>query len=163
MAAEVTSDLFSPELLWTAVPRVHSGARRLADRHYSRQTVGARDFMPPGRTFVLVCGDAAVWGVCENLDPAGNQRWRVTIFRNESAHLSSDLVREATSRTHERWARRFGCLPPVRLTTEVDPAKTRSKRDPGRCFRKAGWEEIDRRNGLVVLAAPEEERLKWDR
>lgn len=44
----------------------------LADRQYSRQTPGAVDFVPPGRKLVLLTDDArAVWGVCENLDPAG--------------------------------------------------------------------------------------------
>jgi hypothetical protein len=96
-------------------------------------------------------------GVIENMDPAGNTRWRCSIFRNEGAVLSSVLVREATERSYVYWRRRHGGLPSVPLTTEVDPGKTKRKRDPGRCFLKAGWVVIDRdRRGLVVLQAPPE-------
>lgn len=89
--------------LWYRVDRCHWRARELADRHYSRQTVGARDFMSAGRVFVLVthCG-RAVWGAVENKDPSGALRWRVSIFRNEGAGLSSVLIREATDRTYAR-------------------------------------------------------------
>lgn len=149
---------------WEHVKRVDTRARILADRHYSRQTIGHREFMPPGRTFVLIvrsdsapCGASAVWGVCENLGMDGVRRWRVTIFRNEaSGMLSSELVRQATDATFTRWVVHYGDLPPCRLTTEIDTRKTRRKRDPGRCFRRAGWEEIGRSSdsGLVVLAAP---------
>ena len=141
---------------WIEVPRVHEGARRLADRHYSRQTIGARDFMPPGQTFVLVTADAgAVWGVCLNLDPVGSLRWRVTIFRRESGLQASELVRSATDRTLARWRER-GALPRVPLSTEIDPRRVRRKRDPGRCFRRAGWELVGERRGLLVLVAPGE-------
>lgn len=140
--------------LWVRVKRDHLAARELADRHYSRQTPGAREFMPPGRVLVLVtpCG-RAVWGVCENLDPAGGLRWRCSIFRNEGAGLSSDLVRAATERTIDHWVERYG-LPNEPLTTEVDPREVRHKRDPGRCFRKAGWTKVRTRRGLVVFEAP---------
>ncbi len=69
---------------WRRVPRSDWQARELADRHYSRQTVGAVDFMPPGRVLVLLTYDAlAVWGVVQNRDPVGAVRWRCSIFRNE--------------------------------------------------------------------------------
>jgi hypothetical protein len=143
---------------WVEVDRDHPLARALVDGethgghpHYSRQTPGASEFMPPGETLVLLtpCG-RAVWGVCMNLDPAGNRRWRVTVFRNEGAGLSSELVREATIITRARWPE--SALP---LVTEIDPAKTRRKRDPGRCFRRAGWADDGlTRSGLVRLRAP---------
>lgn len=115
--------------------------------------------MPPGETLVLLSRDGgAVWGACCNLDPVGNLRWRVTIFRRESGPLASELIREATALTFARWRERGG-IPPVPLTTEIDPAKTRRKRDPGRCFVRAGWEIVDRnRRGLVVLRAPSAQR-----
>lgn len=143
---------------WVEVPRVHRAARELADRHYSRQTVGAVDFMPPGETLVLVTRDlGAVWGACLNLDPVGALRWRVTIFRRESGKRASDLIQSATSRTLERWReRRAGVLPDVPLTTEVDPVRVRRKRDPGRCFARAGWKLLTTRRGLLVFVAPGE-------
>lgn len=140
---------------WAAVDRCHPAARALADRHYSRQTPGAVDFLPPGRTLALITHDQrAVWGAVENLDPAGNPRWRVTIFRREGGARASELVTEATHTTAAYWRRHYGRLPSVPLQTEVDPAQTRRKRDPGRCFRRAGWTVVDERRGLVILQAP---------
>lgn len=140
---------------WCLVKRCDPSARALADRHYSRQTPGAVDFMPPGRTFVLMTRDrTAVWGAVENLDPAGNRRWRVSIFRNEGPALSSYLVRTATLLTLGRWHRRWG-PPSIPLTTEVDPSKVRPKRDPGWCFLRAGWRRVGVVRGLVVLEAPD--------
>jgi hypothetical protein len=148
-----------PYLPWRHVYRNDVRARELADRHYSRQTIGAIDFMASGKTFVLLAeheSRRAVWGAIDNLDPAGGRRFRCSIFRNETTLLSSELIRLATTATQERWIRRFGWNGTPPLTTEVDPLKTRRKRDPGRCFRKAGWFVIDEdRRGLVVLQAPE--------
>ena len=142
---------------WRRVKRTDPAARRLADRHYSRQTPGARDFMPPGRVFVLLTEDVrAVWGVVENWF-RGERRWRVVIFRNEGSALSSDLIREATSLTYRYWLARWGLPGPLR--TEVNPGKVRHKRDPGRCFLRAGWRVIGesrshRHRGAIVLEAP---------
>lgn len=136
--------------MWQQVKRCDARAAAMADRHYSRQTHGHREFMPPGRTLVLL-GPAWLWDVCLNLDPTGKRRWRVTIFRNEAPHLarSSDLIREATRLTYEYYGPQD-----VPLETEVDPRRTRHKRDPGRCFRKAGWTVHRQHRGLVVLRAP---------
>lgn len=111
--------------------------------------------MPPGRTFVLLSDDArAVWGVVENYAPsAGGVRWRCSIFRNEGRVLSSELIRTATALTVAFWWDRHG-MPPVWLTTEVDPQRTREKQHPGMCFRVAGWRELGERRGLVLLEAP---------
>lgn len=71
-----TMPLFAVDGYWHPVTRSDVRARRLADRHYSRQTVGAVDFMASGETFVMLTAAAdAVWGVIHNLDPAGNWRW----------------------------------------------------------------------------------------
>ncbi len=151
-----SATLFPVPGRWHPVLRTDVRARELADRHYSRQTPGAVDFMANGRTLVLLTDCArAVWGAIENLDPAGGQRWRVSIFRNEGAGRSSDLIREATDRTFLYWRRHYGATPAVPLTTEVDPAKTRRKRDPGRCFLRAGWRRLGVVRGLVVFQAPE--------
>jgi hypothetical protein len=153
--------LFDVEGYWHHVARNDARARALADRHYSRQTIGAVDFMANGKTFVMVTADArAVWGVIENRDPVGAHRWRCSIFRNEGPTLSSELIREATDRTYIYWERHYGGRPSVPLRTEIDPAKTRHKRDPGRCFLKAGWHHVGwtaeghGRGSLRVLEAP---------
>jgi hypothetical protein len=148
--------IYRPEP-WIKVKRCDLRARLLADAHYSRQTPGAAEFMPPGRTFVLLSVDEhAVWGVVENWF-RGRRRWRVTIFRNVGRRLSSHLIRKATRLTRDYWRRRYGT--PCDLTTEVDGDAVRPKRDPGRCFRRAGWIEIGRTKkgrhaGAVVFRAP---------
>lgn len=151
--------LFDEPGYWHRVKRCDARARALADDHYSRQTPGARDFMGNGKTLVLITLDElAVWGVIENTDITGKPHWRCSIFRNVGPTLSSDLIVEATERTYAFWARRPPSCP---LTTEIDAEKVRHKRDPGRCFLKAGWTRIGMtagghgRNQLVVLQAPE--------
>lgn len=150
--------LFDDGGWWHAVKRTDARARALADGHYSRQTPGAKEFMGNGRTLVMLTDDGlAVWGVIENLSPGRrrDRRWRVAIFRNSGPVLSSDLIREGTERTRIYWERRYGGRPAVPLQTEVDPKKTRRKRDPGRCFRRAGWRVVgETEKGLIVLEAP---------
>jgi hypothetical protein len=92
-------------MLWYRVRRVDSRARALADRHYSRQTIGAREFTPPARTLVFITANAdAVWAtswprseyVKRELFPSA---WVCSIFRNESPSLSSELIRQAVAAT----------------------------------------------------------------
>lgn len=152
----LTARLFDCGGYWHRVERTSARARALADRHYSRQTPGALEFMGPGRVLVLLTDDArAVWGAIENLDGGGALRWRCSLFRNEGPVLSSALVREATERTVTYWRTHYGRLPEASLTTEVDPSRTRHKRDPGRCFLRAGWRVVERTaDGLLRLEAP---------
>lgn len=146
--------------MWTPTTKGDARACALADRHYSRQTRGGRQFMPPGKTLVLLTSDArAVWGVCWNKDPRGGKQFRCTIFRNESAMLSSTLIVEATTLS-QAWARSKGITEPLRTT--VDPKRVRRKRDPGRCFLRAGWRVVGHAKGhrhrnAIVLEAPKEE------
>lgn len=99
----------------------------------------------------------AEWGVVHNMEPRSEtKQWRCTIFRNEGGRRSSELVAAATATTLDYWPRKYG-WPAVPLRTEVDPEKTRAKRDPGRCFRRAGWEPWGwTESGLLVLIAPGE-------
>lgn len=111
--------------------------------------------MANGQTLVMLTDDCgAVWGVIYNMDPRGGLRWRCSIFRRIHGPVASTLIREATERTYSYWRIHYGGVPAVPLQTEVDPRKTRHKRDPGRCFRKAGWRVIGKRRGLVILEAP---------
>ena len=150
---------------WHRVKRCDSRARGIVDGdilgvapHYSRQTPGARDFMGSGWNLVMITDDnRAVWGVILNRAPGTDVwRWRVSVFRNEGAGRSSDLIREATIRTYIGWRQKYKRTPEVPLTTEVDPTKILRKRDPGRCFLRAGWTRIGLSNGLGVLRAPPE-------
>lgn len=60
-----------------------------------------------------------------------------SFFRNESAVLSSELIVAAVAATRAVWA-----PPDLGIVTFVDAKKTRKKRDPGRCYRRAGFEHV---------------------
>ena len=76
-------------------------------------------------------------------------------FRNEAPdkYLSSDLVTQAVAATMSVWT-----PPELGMVTFVNRDKTRRKRDPGRCFRKAGFlPDGETKGGLVALRlAPED-------
>lgn len=147
--------LFDMGGAWHQVKRCDVRARLIVDRHYSRRTVGAQEFLTVGKTLVLLTADeSAVWACIEHKDPRGKWVWRNTVFRNEGSTLSSDLVREATARTVSYWARRYELPTKYWLRTEINTEKTRHKRDPGRCYRKAGWHPLGFVNGLFHLEAP---------
>jgi hypothetical protein len=125
---------------WLLADEESPAARRLADRHYSRVTPGARKIMPPGRRkpVVLITADhRAVW---VTVHPRYAQRewlrgaWVNSLFRNEGAGLSSELILEAIAATRYMW----GDPPPEGMLTLVRPSAVRHKRDPGRCYAKAG-------------------------
>ncbi len=58
-------------LSWRADPL----ARAIADGHYSRQTVGAAQFVPPGRCLVLVIPGAAYWGARQSNGSRSRSVW----------------------------------------------------------------------------------------
>lgn len=134
----------------------------LYERHYSAyQYADGRKrllFAGPGFKIVLRTdtGDAGfVWRKfvddCryERFDQPGelvaNDGINNAFFRNEGQTLSSDLIRQADAIADFVW-------PGERHYTYVDPAKTRRKRDPGRCFIRAGWRKCGvTRSGLIVL------------
>lgn len=73
-----------------------------------------------------------------------------SLFRREPDcdHLASDLITAAVGATRACWPD----LPPLGMVTFVDPTKTRRKRDPGRCYRRAGWSHVgETAGGLVAL------------
>jgi hypothetical protein len=112
--------------------------RQLADRHYSRRTVGARQFAYSGRKLVLRDADGLVLFVWMYPDPTmrmdGQTGYNCAIFRNESERRSSEIILEA-----ERWAvAKWG---PNRFYTYVDPRRIAS-RNPGYCFKVAGWKHL---------------------
>jgi hypothetical protein len=131
----------------------------LADRHYNRQSIGAPQFVPPGRCLVLLSDDeASVW-VTSWPDPAFVQHdwpgaWVNSLFRREGEGLASDMIREAVAITRWRWP----AVPELGMVSMVDPAKVRHKRDPGRCYLKAGFRLVGRtKGGLLVFQMLEAE------
>lgn len=137
-------------MYWKHVHHANIDARRLADRHYSRQTVGAREFTPPGNKIVLLGKDnAAVWAIQRPAASSGIMRadgfkcWNNVIFRNESQLLSSDLILEAIAMCIGLWPD----LPEDGLHTFIDPRHIkpimrRSCAVYGYCYIKAGFTEV---------------------
>lgn len=126
-------------LSWRADPR----ARPLADRHYNRQKVGATQFVPPGRCLVLLTREASAlwttsWPFAEFVKHRWPGAWVNSLFRNErrDLHLSSELIVEAVAATRAY----FGEPPDLGMVSFVDPDEVKHKRDPGRCFLRAGFE-----------------------
>lgn len=139
-------------MMWRTSHRFDPIAAKIADRHYSRQKVGSPQFVPPGRCVVLLtlCERAlwvTSWPFAEYVKHDWAGAWVCSIFRNEGAGLSSDLIREALAATCSFWR-----PPDLGLITFVDPNKVRRKRDPGRCFIKAGGRVVGKtRGGLVAI------------
>jgi hypothetical protein len=138
---------------WALSHRADARALPLADRHYNRQKPGTPQFVPPGRCVVLLTPDADAlwvtsWPFAEFVKHIWAGAWVCSCFRNESPHLSSDLIRQAVAAT--RWV--WGDPPPLGMVTFVDPRHVRRKRDWGRCYRKAGWRVCGAtKGGLVAL------------
>jgi hypothetical protein len=74
--------------------------------------------------------------------------WVNSLFRNESPLLASWLITKAVAATRARWPR----IPPLGIVSFVDPSQVRHKRDPGRCYLKAGWRKAGyTKGGLLCL------------
>jgi hypothetical protein len=152
-AADV-HDLAAASSLWSLSDRFDPVVVPLADRHYNRRAVGSPQFAPPGRCLVLKRPTAfwiTSWPFAEYVKHAWAGAWVCSAFRNErvgGGPLSSALIVDAVAATRWRWPD----VPSLGMITFVDPDKTRRKRDPGRCFRRAGFHPAGyTAGGLVAL------------
>ena len=122
---------------WSESHRFDPLALPMAGRHYNRQKIGSPQFVPPGRCVVLRC-DRALWVTSWPFAEFVRHRWAGawvnSLFRNEGAGLSSELITEAIAATRWYWD-----PPDLGLITFVDAKKVRHKRDPGRCYKRAGF------------------------
>lgn len=144
---------------WIRAYRNDRAARAIAERHYNRQSPGSPGFAPPGRVLVLLTlGGDALWVTTW---PGFAQHrwlgaWMNNLFRNEGGAnrvLSSLLIREAVACS--RWL--FGEPPALGMVTFIDPDEVRHKRDPGRCYRRAGFiDDGETEGGLLALRLPPE-------
>ena len=69
------------------------------------------------------------------------------MFRNEGSvsGIASELIIAADKIAEARW-------PHERHYTYVDPTRVRHKRDPGRCFIKAGYQRCgETKSGKLIL------------
>ena len=143
---------FSEELIVTT--HFDPEMAMLADRHYSRRTVGARQFLYSGRKLVIRNAEGTMLFGWVYPDPAmrmdGQTGYNCAIFRNESPLKSSDIILEAERLAFAKWG-------PNRLYTYVDPDETRvikfrGQRVVGFCFRKAGWKPLIHKSGKPHLS-----------
>lgn len=131
---------------WRRTWRSDPLARSIADRHYNRQSIGAREFVPPGRCLVLIAGPLGSnhalwitsWPFAEYVKHDWPGAWVCSVFRNEGSGLSSDLIRYAVAATRQY----MGDPPAAGMITFVRPEMVRRKRDPGRCFLRAGFRHV---------------------
>jgi hypothetical protein len=128
---------------WRLSDRFDSAALPIADRHYNRRKVGSPQFVPSGRCFVLLTASrnalwVTSWPFARFVKHAWPGAWVNSLFRNDSsAYLSSDLITWAVALTRAIWE------PPENgIVSFVDASKVRRKRDPGRCYRRAGWKHV---------------------
>jgi len=119
------------------------------ERHYScnRYADGRRRklFIGPGEKVVLRTRDGdAVFAWRNFIDDSGQDGINCAVFRNESTHRSSELIRQADAIADCIWPHR-------RHYTFVDAKKVRSA-NPGFCFLAAGWRRCGRtKSGLLIL------------
>jgi len=138
---------------WLLSDRADPVAAKIADRHYNRQKVGTPQFVPPGRCLVFRTAAANAlwvtsWPFAEYVRHAWPGAWVNSLFRNDScAYLSSNLIAWAVALTRAEWE------PPANgIVSFVDASKVRRKRDPGRCYRRAGWKHVGfTKGGLWVF------------
>jgi hypothetical protein len=128
---------------WRMSYRADPRALPLADRHYNRQKVGSPQFVPPGRCLVLLTDAADAlwvtsWPLAEYVQHAWAGAMVNSLFRREDGPLASDLIVAATAATRAYWPD----LPALGIVSFVDASKTLRKRDPGRCYRRAGWTHV---------------------
>jgi hypothetical protein len=120
------------------------------ERHYSayRYADGRKRtlFVGPGEKVVLRTAQAdAVWVWRKFHDDSGQQGVNCAVFRNESAHRSSDLIRQADSIADILW-------PDSRHYTYINPERIAST-NPGFCFLKAGWQRCGwTKGGLLIMS-----------
>jgi hypothetical protein len=140
-------------MIWRLSHRFEGAACALADRHYNRRAIGSPQFVPPGRCVVLLSSFSRAvwvtsWPFAQYVRHAWAGAWVNSIFRNEGAGLSSTLIREAIAATRAIWP----AAPSLGLVTFVDAGKVRAKRDPGRCYLRAGFSRAGHtQGGLVAL------------
>jgi hypothetical protein len=140
---------------WHLSFRADQSARRVADRHYNRQSPGSAQFVPPGRCLVLRTAESGAvwvtsWPFPQYVQHAWAGAWMNSLFRNErrDLYLSSDLIRAAAAATLATWPE----PPALGMVTFVDPGKVRRKRDPGRCYLRAGFALVGTtKAGLLVF------------
>jgi hypothetical protein len=135
---------------WQRTKKSDTTCVALADRHYSRVTIGAKQFTRPGENIVFRTADGSAlwvsWRSQFNRKDGFGKAWECQIFRNESDITSSLLIKEAIEKTIEIW----GPLPSDGMITYVSPTKVKSQ-NPGYSFLRAGFQRLKHRSSRGLL------------
>lgn len=138
------------EPLWWVTKDGDRTCLALYCRHYSSRKRKKRtiaQFVGPGACIVLrtADGDAVfVWRDYINDIQPKQEGIECALFRNESPHLSSELIRQADAIADFCW-------PSQRHYTQVDPAYVGGN-PPGSCFLHAGWKRWgETKTGKLIL------------
>ena len=137
---------------WIEIRDGNPTAMSLFERHYSATNENRHTykFTGPGEHIVLLSPDArALFVWCKQRYIHSDQTGvNCAVFRNEGSSYgrSSELIEAAKVLAWQRW-------PGERLYTYVNPRKVRHKRDPGRCFLRAGFRYcgVSKRRGYLIL------------
>ena len=152
-------------MVWEMSNRADPKAREIADRHYNRQSVGAVQFVPPGRCLVLYASTdsgRALWVTSfpfpQFVRHAWPGAWICSAFRNEGAGRASELIVQAVAATRAH----FGIPPEPGMVTFIDRRKVRPMMVHGSpvwgwTYQKAGFQVAgETKGGLLALRlAPE--------
>jgi hypothetical protein len=137
------------EPLWWLTKDGDKDCLAMYNRHYSayRYVDGRKrtQFVGPGEKVVLRTEKAdAVWVWRKFYDDSGQQGVNCAVFRSESSHRSSHLIRQADQIADCLW-------PGSRHYTYVNAERIASK-NPGYCFFRAGWHKCGRtKSGLIIM------------
>jgi hypothetical protein len=136
--------------LWWLTKDGDKACLELYEKHYScYQYQDGRErklFTGPGEKVVLRTKAADAMFVWRRfIDGSGECGINCAVFRNQSSHMSSELIQQADKIADSIWS----CC---RHYTYVSAAKIRST-NPGFCFIKAGWKRLERttKSGLMIL------------
>lgn len=115
-------------MMWTITNRCDTEARELADRHYNRQSIGAKNFVPTGRCLVLKTNTetgrafwVTSWPFAEYVRHAWAGAWVCSAFRNEGAGVASEMIAAAVAATVAHWPD----VPELGMITFLDKRKVR--------------------------------------
>ena len=139
-------------MIWRRSYRASAADAAVADRHYNRQSVGSPQFVPPGRCLVLSATEGTAvwvtsWPFAEFTKHAWAGAWINSLFRRESGPVvASEMIRQAVAATLAEW----DAPPDLGMVTFVDARKVRRKRDPGRCYLRAGFRPVGATKGGLL-------------
>ena len=148
-------DLYGEKIIWIIVSDHNIELRKLADKHYSRKTKGAKKYIGPGEYLALITPDKKagfIWRKTKFELRKDNQKGvECTLFRNEAQeqYLSSKLILEAEKLALKKWPET------KRFFTYINPGKIRSTY-PGYTYIKAGYNKAGKnKTGKLIILEKE--------